>query len=186
MNTDRALNEKNRPKGRFLPMLPVPNSRANKFWYNLQQGTHYTLIYSDKSRSFDSNYSLELMNIQQVVPKKVLVDMHVSKKQPIKHIADTLETTSKTIRYHLDKHQIDIQEIENLGKGQIPYGLMLRNGVFIENKYEQQIISMMKNFIEDGHSIGYITRYLNDNEIPTKNNRKWHRNTVSKIISTHS
>lgn len=28
-----------------------------------------------------------------------------------------------------------------------------------------------------------LTRYFNENDIPAKNNRKWHRNTVSKIIS---
>ena len=64
----------------------------------------------------------------------------------------------------------------------IPYGYDYQDGRLVINEKEKIIVkSIFEQYIE-GSSMKTIADYLNENNIPTKKNRTWASQTISKIL----
>ena len=64
----------------------------------------------------------------------------------------------------------------------IPYGYDYGNNELTVNKKESTIVKDIFSMYIDGYSMNKIASYLNDNNIPTKKNKIWRSQTISKIL----
>lgn len=65
-----------------------------------------------------------------------------------------------------------------------PLGYLVNeSGNLIEDKKEQETINYIKSLRQQGLSYSKIANQLNDESIPTKNNKKWHSETIKKILT---
>lgn len=69
----------------------------------------------------------------------------------------------------------------NLGFN-IPYGYDYSKGKLIVNSNEKMIVDQIYSMYLEGNSMVKIASFLNKNHIPTKQNRTWGSETVSKIL----
>jgi site-specific DNA recombinase len=64
----------------------------------------------------------------------------------------------------------------------IPYGYNYRNGRLEINKSEEIHVKKIFELYESGMSMSKIANFLNLENVPTKRNRSWGSETVSKIL----
>lgn len=64
----------------------------------------------------------------------------------------------------------------------IPYGYNYENNELIVDKKEATIVKDIFNLYVDGLSMNKIAEHLNEKNIPTKQNRTWRAQTISKIL----
>jgi len=64
----------------------------------------------------------------------------------------------------------------------IPYGYDYKDGLLIENKDESKIVKKIFSNYLDGFSMSKIADDLNQNNIPTKQNKTWASQTISRIL----
>ena len=74
--------------------------------------------------------------------------------------------------------------VDNLLKGQVPYGWKINDeGIIEEDAYEQKILQLINDLSGEGKSLRGICQELSKQNVSTKNGGKWHPNTVRKIIN---
>lgn len=66
------------------------------------------------------------------------------------------------------------------------YGRVVTPGNEVPDEFEQGIISEIKKAARNGVGASSIAASLNNSNIPTKNNKRWHRNTVLRIINNEA
>ena len=69
----------------------------------------------------------------------------------------------------------------NLGFN-IPYGYDYRNGLLELNPNEKDNVEKIYKMYINGNSMSKIAGYLNKNKIPTKKNKTWRSQTISRIL----
>ena len=69
----------------------------------------------------------------------------------------------------------------NLGFN-IPYGYDYHEGSLLVNPNESRFVKKIFDMYSSGYSMGQIADNFNQNNIPTKQNRKWGSQTISKIL----
>lgn len=78
-------------------------------------------------------------------------------------------------------------ELPGQVKGQVAYGEKIRNGKIVPHLGELRIVGELVSMRKQGLSYGKLVKWLNQNEVPTKNRSKvWDRPTVYKILKRHS
>lgn len=67
--------------------------------------------------------------------------------------------------------------------GAPPYGYNCKDSYLEINEAEAEVVKQVYSlFVNDGNGIGKITRYLNENKIPTRNGVQWSQPQVSRIL----
>jgi DNA invertase Pin-like site-specific DNA recombinase len=64
----------------------------------------------------------------------------------------------------------------------IPYGYNYKNGILEINQSESNNVEKIYDMYIKGCSMRKISNYLNDNKIPTKKNKTWGSQTISRIL----
>lgn len=64
----------------------------------------------------------------------------------------------------------------------IPYGYDYEDGNLSVNKTEKDTVEKIFDLYLDGLSMSRIANYLNANQVPTKRNRSWGAQTISRIL----
>lgn len=65
----------------------------------------------------------------------------------------------------------------------IPYGFRREGKHLLVDENEQKVIRNIKDLRADGISLRQIARELNDEGVPSKNDRKWYASTVHYILN---
>ena len=64
----------------------------------------------------------------------------------------------------------------------IPFGYDYEDSQLIINKEESKIVHQIYELYLDGKSLGYISEWLNNNDIKTKRGGIWAKKTISSIL----
>lgn len=63
-----------------------------------------------------------------------------------------------------------------------PYGYDYISGKLVKNEKEAEIVEVVFEDVISGKSTGVIADSLNNREVPTKTGKRWHKETVAKIL----
>ena len=105
---------------------------------------------------------------------------YVAENLTINQIAElTLSSRSTVIKY-LNEAKIPIREEEHR-RGGNAYGVRKRNGRFIINRSELELLNKIKMLKAEGLNFQQIADLLHGLRLPTKKGGKWTRGIVQKI-----
>ena len=129
----------------------------------------------------------------QAVCKKHKVKIYYDKVEydwndPMSKMVDTIMTATGQFYVDLTKQHVKgvIQQNYEHGKahGSIPYGWMKGNNkILVVDPYKAEVVKRIFNEEIEGKSISQITKGLNNDSIPSPRGAKWHKGTVTKMLS---
>lgn len=102
----------------------------------------------------------------------------------IKQIAREERCAPSTVAKYLLEFGIEPRpdRLPRQRRGQIPFGMKMRNGLLVPHLAEQATIEKLRQLRSEGKPYGDLVDWLNTNGIRSKNGGRWDRPTVYKIL----
>ena len=108
-------------------------------------------------------------------------------------LAEEYKMSSSELRRHINSHKTS--HVQAIKKGMeetfykkghagfnIPYGYDLINGILQVNEKEEIIVKKIYSLYLKNHGMGKIAKILNDQNVPSKRNKKWSSQSISLIL----
>jgi hypothetical protein len=109
----------------------------------------------------------------------------VENQKSAAQIAREIRCSRATVIEHLHEFDIPIRDTpaHRQRRGQIPYGMKMRNGKLVEQKGEQEIIEKLRIMRSEGKTYRELVVWLKFHNVKTKNRKsQWDRPTIYKIL----
>ena len=67
-----------------------------------------------------------------------------------------------------------------------PYGFDRVSGQLVQNGMEQKVLAMIRERLNDGHSLNGVARWLNTRGVKAKNGGRWYHGTIQGALAIAS
>jgi transposase len=116
--------------------------------------------------------------------KDYLYQKYVNECKSMRQIARELGCSKSTVAKHILEFGISLREgyLPRQRRGQIPFGMKMRNGQLVPHLGEQATISKLRELRAAGKSYKALVDWLKAEGVRSKNGGQWDRPTVYKIL----
>ena len=156
----------------------------------VEQGKVKSIITTSLSRW--SRNTLDLLKSIEVL-KKHDVDFRVIKEQVnlksamgefFVSILGSIYTLERQLISERTKDVMKSKKSQGKTYSRTPFGFDSKDGILVENEYEQKLLRKMKRLRNSGESYNTISKFLNRNNHKTKSGKKFTKQNVFALLKT--
>lgn len=141
--------------------------------------------------SFSTNQqvidTIQLSPFKPTLSESFLKEKYVKEGLSSKEIAQLAFSSRATVTNYLNKYGIPLKKVTRRSNGGHRYGFRKYGGRSIVLKKEQEVITLIKEYRENGYSYQKIATLLNDKQIETKMKKGfWYSKVIRQIYLNHS